>query len=73
MKDFNENSPRIYIVISKDVKIELGQPVPILQHTNCAGSMGRVVDIEIQENTYKILCNDCEKSAILDIKTLVGS
>jgi hypothetical protein len=69
MKEKSENSSRLGI--SKNVEIVIGQTVPVLQHTNCAGLTGKVEGVDIPEKGYVIRCDRCEKSVILDIKTLV--
>lgn len=61
------------LVVARGVEIGIGQTVPILQHSGCAGLEGEVYEIDPKNRIYKIFCKTCKRGGvILDTRNLVG-
>lgn len=68
----SEKSIHESLLIKQGVEIKVGQIVPILEHSQCPGRFGTIVQINLKYDSYKAKCNsnNCGRDVIVDIKSL---
>ncbi|OGM20120.1 hypothetical protein A2714_00985 [Candidatus Woesebacteria bacterium RIFCSPHIGHO2_01_FULL_38_9] len=64
-RKIEEGLPNVSWNIAPGVNIEVGQKVPIFEHSfKCSGPWGTVVEIDLSARSYRVTCNKCENDRV---------